>query len=124
MALAGSELYDAIGPVYPGTRRTDPRLAAAIWRALGDAQTVINVGAGTGSYEPSDRDLVPVEPSLAMSPQRAPGAAPVVHAGAEALPSEVEEGFALLRDDLAARRWHVRHTDLTARRISISAIGS
>jgi hypothetical protein len=45
-------LYDSIGPGYPVTRRTDPRIATRIWAALGDARTVLNVGAGTGSYEP------------------------------------------------------------------------
>ena len=49
------QLYDSIGTSYPATRRTEPRIAARIWAALGDARTVLNVGAGTGSYEPPDR---------------------------------------------------------------------
>ncbi|MFE7338546.1 MerR family transcriptional regulator [Streptomyces griseus] len=53
--MLGARLYDAIGGAYTATRRTDPRIAARIWDALGDARTVLNVGAGTGSYEPADR---------------------------------------------------------------------
>ena len=54
---AGPDLYDRIGRTYTGTRRPDPRIAAAIWDALGDARTVLNVGAGAGAYEPPDRDV-------------------------------------------------------------------
>jgi SAM-dependent methyltransferase len=78
--------YDAIGRTYTTTRGTDPRLAERIWDALGEARTVVNVGAGTGSYEPPDRDVMAVEPSTVMIAQRPPGAAPVVQASAEALP--------------------------------------
>jgi SAM-dependent methyltransferase len=78
--------YDAIGRTYTATRGTDPRIAARIWDALGDARTVVNVGAGTGSYEPPDRDLTAVEPSVVMIAPRPPGAAPAVQASAEALP--------------------------------------
>jgi SAM-dependent methyltransferase len=78
--------YDRIGRSYTATRRTEPRIAARIWAALGDARTVVNVGAGTGSYEPSDRVVVAVEPSAVMASQRAPDAAPVVRALAEELP--------------------------------------
>jgi SAM-dependent methyltransferase len=78
--------YDAIGRTYTATRQTEPRIAARIWAALGDARTVVNVGAGTGSYEPPDRDVTAVEPSAVMIAQRPPGAAPAVQASAEALP--------------------------------------
>ena len=78
--------YDAIGRTYTATRGTDPRIAARIWDALGDARTVVNVGAGTGSYEPPDRAVTAVEPSAVMIAQRPPGAAPAVQASAEALP--------------------------------------
>jgi len=78
--------YDRIGRTYAATRGTDPRIAARIWEALGDARTVVNVGAGTGSYEPPDRDVTAVEPSAVMIAQRPPGAAPAVQASAEALP--------------------------------------
>ena len=67
--------YDAIGRTYTATRGTDPRIAARIWDALADARTVVNVGAGTGSYEPPDRDVTAVEPSAVMIAQRPPGAA-------------------------------------------------
>jgi SAM-dependent methyltransferase len=79
-------LYDAIGTTYARHRRPDPRLEAAVWRALGDARSVVNVGAGAGAYEPPDRRVVAVEPSAVMIAQRAPGAAPAVRARAEALP--------------------------------------
>ncbi len=78
--------YDRIGVGYRQVRRPDPRIAARIEAALGDARTVLNVGAGTGSYEPSDRDVTAVEPSRVMIDQRPPGAAPVVQANAETLP--------------------------------------
>ncbi len=78
--------YDTIGATYAELRRPDPRIAAAIEAALGDARTVVNVGAGTGSYEPAGRDVVAVEPSRAMVARRQPRAAPVVRALAEALP--------------------------------------
>jgi SAM-dependent methyltransferase len=79
--------YDDIGTTYAATRRPDPRLAARIHAALGPARTVVNIGAGTGSYEPDPpRQVVAVEPSAAMIAQRPPGAAPVVQATAQALP--------------------------------------
>jgi SAM-dependent methyltransferase len=78
--------YDAIGRTYTATRATDPRIAARIWSALGDARTVVNVGAGTGNYEPPDREVTAVEPSSVMIAQRAPEAAPAVQATAEDLP--------------------------------------
>lgn len=79
-------LYDSIGKGYTSARREDPRIRARIHAALGDAQTVVNVGAGTGSYEPADREVVAVEPSETMIAQRPPGSAPVVRASAEDLP--------------------------------------
>lgn len=78
--------YDTIGATYAITRRPDPRIGALIGAALGDARSVINVGAGTGSYEPPQTVLA-VEPSSVMSRQRPAGAAPVVQARAEALPA-------------------------------------
>jgi SAM-dependent methyltransferase len=80
------QLYDTIGTTYAVTRRTEPRIAAQVWAALGDARTVLNVGAGTGSYEPPDRDITAVEPSAVMRAQRPEGAAPCVAATAESLP--------------------------------------
>lgn len=88
LKMFGAQLYDAIGSAYPATRRTEPRIAAQVWEALGDARTVLNVGAGTGSYEPPDRDVTAVEPSAVMRAQRPEGAAPCVAATAERLPFE------------------------------------
>lgn len=88
LQMFGARLYDAIGAAYPATRRTEPRIAARIWDALGDARTVLNVGAGTGSYEPPDRDVTAVEPSAVMRARRPAGAAPCVAAAAENLPFE------------------------------------
>jgi SAM-dependent methyltransferase len=79
-------LYDRIGRGYSPIRQADPRFATAIRRALGDARSVVNVGAGTGSYEPRDLDVTAVEPSAVMIAQRPPGSAPVVQAFAEQLP--------------------------------------
>ena len=86
--MSSAQLYDAIGATYTVTRRTEPRIAAQIWATLGDARTVLNVGAGTGSYEPSGRELIAVEPSALMRAQRPAGAAPCVAAVAESLPFE------------------------------------
>ncbi|MFE1291503.1 methyltransferase domain-containing protein [Streptomyces sp. NPDC058751] len=88
LTMFGAKLYDAIGSAYPATRRTEPRIAARVWDALGDARTVLNVGAGTGSYEPTDRDVTAVEPSAVMRAQRPADAAPCVAANAENLPFE------------------------------------
>ena len=77
--------YDVIGVGYATTRRADPRIAALLTAALGDARSVINVGAGSGSYEPPGT-VVAVEPSSVMICQRPAGSAPVVRARAEALP--------------------------------------
>jgi SAM-dependent methyltransferase len=86
--MSSAQLYDTIGAAYTVTRRTEPRIAAGIWAALGDARTVLNVGAGTGSYEPPGRDVTAVEPSALMRAQRPAGAAPCVAATAESLPFE------------------------------------
>jgi hypothetical protein len=86
--MPSGQLYDTIGATYTLTRRTEPRIAARIWAALGDARTVLNVGAGTGSYEPPGRDVTAVEPSAVMRAQRPAGAAPCVAAAAESLPFE------------------------------------
>ncbi len=81
-----TELYDRIGRGYASHRRADPRIAAAVGRALGAAASVVDVGAGAGSYEPRDRPVVAVEPSIAMIRQRPAEAAPAVQASATALP--------------------------------------
>ena len=84
-SMAGVD-YDRLGKGYAAIRRPDPRVAALIQRALGDAGSVVNVGAGTGSYEPTDRRVVAVEPSAVMLRQRPRMSAPAVQAVAEALP--------------------------------------
>jgi SAM-dependent methyltransferase len=78
--------YEQIGLVYTHARRTEPRIAECIFSALGNARSVLNIGAGTGSYEPPDRDVLAVEPSKVMRSQRPSGAAPCIDACAEALP--------------------------------------
>lgn len=86
MSEASSSVYDRIGRGYSTGRRTDARWMDALEGALGDARTVVNVGAGTGSYESPHRQVVAVEPSSRMIAQRPPDAAPVVRGVAEALP--------------------------------------
>ena len=86
--MSSAQLYDTIGTTYTVTRRTEPRIAAQVWSALGSARTVLNVGAGTGSYEPPDREVTAVEPSTVMRAQRPASAAACVAATAESLPFE------------------------------------
>ncbi len=78
--------YDTIGVGYSSVRRPDPRIATALRRAIGDASSVVNVGAGAGSYEPTDVVVTAVEPSTVMLAQRPATAAPAVQALAESLP--------------------------------------
>lgn len=78
--------YDEIGVGYSRTRRPDPRIAGQIREALGDSTSVVNVGAGTGSYEPRDRAVVAVEPSVTMLTQRPADSAPAIRGAAESLP--------------------------------------
>src|SRR3954468_8255425 len=82
--------YDRIGEGYARTRREDPRVREAVLGALGDARTVVNVGAGAGSYEPRDRHVIAIEPSDVMAAQRPPELAPAIRGAAGELP---------LRDD-------------------------
>jgi SAM-dependent methyltransferase len=79
-------VYDTIGINYAALRQPDPRIAATIANALGAARTVVNVGAGTGSYEPGDREVTAVEPSIEMIRKRPATAAPAVQASADDLP--------------------------------------
>jgi SAM-dependent methyltransferase len=79
-------LYDSIGRSYSSRRQSDPRVAAAIDGAIGGCASILNVGAGVGSYEPAFRTVVALEPSSTMIAQRPPGAAPVIQGCAEALP--------------------------------------
>jgi SAM-dependent methyltransferase len=84
--MAASPTYDVIGHTYAQRRRADPRIAELIHSALGDSRSVVNVGAGSGSYEPRDRTVVAVEPSEVMLRQRAVDAGAAVRSSAESLP--------------------------------------
>ncbi|MGB0696316.1 MAG: class I SAM-dependent methyltransferase [Rhodospirillaceae bacterium] len=91
--------YDLIGIDYANLRRPDPQIAGAIMAALGSAKTVLNVGAGSGSYEPDDREVIALELSETMIAQRPDESAPVVRGRAEALPfadQSVDAGLAIL----------------------------
>lgn len=106
------ELYDDIGVGYEIYRRPDPRIAAAIMRALGELAPVVNVGAGTGSYEPDDRPLVAVEPSLTMIRQRRGRIVPVVRASATSLPFG-DGAFAAAMAVLTMHHWPDRARGLS-----------
>jgi SAM-dependent methyltransferase len=91
--------YERIGRGYARTRREDPRWARRIHFALGDARTVVNVGAGAGSYEPRDRYVIAIEPSDVMAAQRPPGLPPAIRATAAELPlrdQSVDAAMAIL----------------------------
>jgi SAM-dependent methyltransferase len=96
--------YDTIGRSYAATRQTDPRIAAQINRALGAARSVINVGAGTGSYESDAFAFTAVEPSMTMLRQRTADAAPAVRAVAESLPF-ADHTFDAALTILSAHHW-------------------
>jgi SAM-dependent methyltransferase len=97
-------LYDSIGQGYAAHRRPDPRIAAAIEAALGDAFRIANIGAGTGSYEPRGRTVIAVEPSGVMIRQRPEGAAPCLQGSAESLPLETASVDAAMTV-LSAHHW-------------------
>jgi SAM-dependent methyltransferase len=96
--------YDVIGSNYADLRKPDPRIGAQIHAALGDARTVLNVGAGTGAYEPLDRKVIAVEPSLEMIRKRPPGSAEIIQASAEALPLE-DRSFDATMAILTVHHW-------------------
>ena len=99
-----SAVYDTIGAGYAALRKPDPRIAEAINRALGAAQTVLNVGAGAGAYEPVDRSVIALEPSAEMIWQRSPGAAPVLLGIAEDLPFR-DDAFDAAMAVLTVHHW-------------------
>jgi SAM-dependent methyltransferase len=103
--------YEQRGQGYARNRRTDPRIAARIHAALGGARTVLNVGAGAGSYEPDDRWVLAVEPSAAMRAQRPPGAAPALAARAEALPFD-DDSFDAAMACVTIHHWDPASTGL------------
>ncbi len=110
MTAAGS-IYDEHAGSYAKTRRPDPRIGAAIDAALGEAETILNVGAGTGSYEPAGRRVTAVEPSAEMIARRPPGAGPAVQAGAESLPFE-DDSFDAAMAVLTVHHWRDRAAGL------------
>jgi Methyltransferase domain len=121
--MSSPQLYDTIGATYTVTRRTEPRIAARVWAALGDARTVLNVGAGTGSYEPPDRDVTAVEPSALMRAQRPPGAAFCLAGTAESLPFE-DQSFDAAMAFATVQHWQdpivgLREMQRVARRVVV-----
>src|SRR5436190_7524600 len=121
--VPSAQLYDKIGATYTVTRRTEPRIAAKVWAALDDARTVLNVGAGTGSYEPPDRDVTAAEPSAVMRAQRPVGAARCVAAAAQALPFE-DQSFDAAMAFATVHHWQdpvagLREMQRVARRVVV-----
>lgn len=102
---AGDVDYERFGAGYARVRRPDPRIAARVHEALGSARTVLNVGAGAGSYEPADRYVLAVEPSAAMRAQRPAGAAPALDATAEHLPFD-DDTFDAAMAMVTVHQWH------------------
>jgi SAM-dependent methyltransferase len=101
---AGDFDYEQHGRAYASVRRTDPRIEAQVHQALGASRTVLNVGAGAGSYEPADRYVLAVEPSATMRAQRPVGAAPAVDATAEHLPLD-DDSFDAAMATMTIHQW-------------------
>jgi SAM-dependent methyltransferase len=101
---AGDADYATIGEAYAQYRRPDPQIAARLAAALGAARTVLNVGAGAGSYEPADREVTPVEPSASMRAQRPSRLATAVDATAESLPFD-DDAFDAAMTTFSVHQW-------------------
>lgn len=101
---AGDYDYERLGAGYATARRPDPRIEVRVHQALGDARTVLNVGAGAGSYEPADRHVVAVEPSASMRSQRPAHLAPAVDATAERLPFD-DDAFDAAMATITVHQW-------------------
>lgn len=99
-----SAAYDIIGVDYANLRKADPRIAAHIHAALGNAKTVLNVGAGAGNYEPTDRSVTAVEPSAEMIAQRPAHLGPAVQASADSIPFE-DKSFDASMAILTVHHW-------------------
>ena len=111
-------LYDTIGARYRAYRRPDPRIARAVYAELRQAATIVNLGAGVGSCEPTDRDLIAVEPSRLMISQRPRSAAPVVQARAEFVPFR-DNAFDVAMAILSIHHWSdIEGGLLEARRVA------
>ena len=106
-----SQNYDEIGGGYAQARCADPRIATHILRALGDATTIVNVGAGSGSYEPAGRSVIAVEPARKMIQQRPTGSASVVQASAMQLPF-LNNAFSAALAVLTVHHWPDRERGL------------
>lgn len=103
-----TEIYDQIGKGYSAGRRTDPFIAAQIYEHLGQSGSIVNIGAGTGSYEPLNRDLVAVEPSIEMIKHRPRGAYPVKKSTADDLPFD-DKSFDCAMTVLSMHHWKNRN---------------
>ena len=91
--------YNSDGKKYSGYRKADLRISKYIWDELGNAKTVLNIGAGAGSYEPTDRYIIAIEPSETMRKQRSPYLPPAINATAESIPLDdqsVDAAMAIL----------------------------
>lgn len=110
-----STSYDMIGVNYSNLRKPDARIEKIILNALGTAKTVLNVGAGTGSYEPTDRSVTAIEPSHEMIQQRGPTAAPVVQGVAENLPFD-DNSFDASMAILTVHHWTDKEKGLSEMR--------
>ncbi|MEV6646714.1 methyltransferase domain-containing protein [Amycolatopsis sp. NPDC051371] len=108
---AGDADYGAIGGVYTDYRKPDPRIGQYILDALGDARTVLNVGAGAGAYEPEDREVTAVEPSASMRAQRPADLPPAVDAVAEKLPF-ADRAFEGAMSTFSVHQWNDLWTGL------------
>jgi len=104
VAIAGDFDYERGGKLYATVRRADPRIEACVHAALGSARTVLNVGAGAGSYEPTDRYVVALEPSATMRAQRPGHAVPALTGVAERLPFD-DRSFDASMATLTVHQW-------------------
>ena len=105
LTVKNGSLYNVIGSGYAQTRREDPDLYNRILASLSNSQTVVNIGAGAGSYEPRDRNVIAVEPSEIMAKQRSLGAPPVVKATADSLPLH-DKSFDAAMTIISIHHWH------------------
>lgn len=101
---AGDADYGSIGRGYASIRQPDPRIEAIVWEALGDASSVLNVGAGAGSYEPRDRDVTAVEPSASMRAERPADRVRAIDATSEALPFD-DDSFDAAMASVTIHQW-------------------